>query len=89
MARRQRSRALLRLWPVVGAARAAERAQKAAEFVGATACGWARGDNTFELKEADLRAIVALVVSEKGTIGEFRVQTILDHRVVVIRESLF
>jgi hypothetical protein len=40
------------------------------------------GDTTFELKEADLRTIVALVVSERGTIGEFRVEAILDHRIV-------
>ena len=40
-------------------------------------------DNTFELKEADLRAIVALVMSEKGTIGEFRVQSILDYSIVL------
>ena len=42
-------------------------------------------DTTFELKEADLRAIVALVTSERGTIGDFKVDSILDHRIVVQR----
>eukprot|EP00966_Prymnesium_polylepis_P211612 4900374-Prymnesium_polylepis.2 len=42
------------------------------------------GEDTFELKEADLRAIVAISASE-GDIGAFRVECILEHRVVTQR----
>ena len=44
------------------------------------------GTETFELKEADLRAIVAVVMKDKnGGIGDFKVERLSDYRVVTQR----
>ena len=44
------------------------------------------GTETFELKDADLRAIVAIVTKDKnGGIGDFKVERLSDYRVVTQR----
>ena len=43
------------------------------------------GDTTFELKEADLRAIVAVVLANNGGIGDFHVERLCEYRVVFQR----